>query len=69
MRTKNDRNICGTCQYWTGKREPVFDVRGVAKVDIFDSSGSCENINSRFCDSVRNNDLKCMHYYKWTELL
>lgn len=69
MRTKNDRVICGTCQYWTGNREPVFDAKGMAKVDINDLNGMCENTNSRFCDVVRKRDSKCKHYSKWTELL
>ena len=39
MRSKTSRVICGTCQYWTGKREPVFDGNGNPKVDIFDEFG------------------------------
>ena len=36
MLSKTDRKICGTCQFWTGKRDPVFDRKGVPKIDISD---------------------------------
>ena len=69
MRRKTDRVICGTCQYWTGKRVPCFDKNGVPKVDIIDYFGQCENINSRFVDEKRKNDNSCKYHSKWTELL
>ena len=69
MRSKTDRVICGTCDFWTGNRVPVFDSQGVPKVDIFDRIGQCENQNSRFVDQVRNCDKNCKNHSKWTELL
>ena len=61
---------CGTCQYWTGNRNPVFDKNGNPKVDIIDKEGVCENENCRkFCGKIRRQDLSCQHFSKWTELL
>ena len=69
MRSKTDRQICGTCQYWTGKREPVFDAKGNPKIDITDEEGNCENVSSRFYDKKRMKQAKCKYYSKWTEIL
>ncbi len=69
MRSKTERVICGTCQYWTGTRVPCFDNKGVPKVDIIDDFGQCENINSKFIDKKRKNENKCKYHSKWTELL
>ena len=69
MRSKTERAICGTCQYWTGKKVPCFDKKGMPKVDIFDEFGQCENANGNFFDKQRKKDNKCQHYSKWTELL
>ena len=69
MRSKTDRAICGTCQYWTGAREPVFDAKGTPKIDIFDDCGNCENTRSVMYEQNRKKDGKCKCYYKWTELL
>ena len=69
MRCKTDRVICGTCQYWTGAREPVFDAKGNPKVDIYDENGNCECTQSSRYDQVRKKELKCKCYYKWTEIL
>lgn len=68
MRSKTGRKICGTCDYWTGNRTPVFDAKGNPKVDIFDQNGLCENQNSNFADQTRNCSLCCKYYSKWTEL-
>ena len=69
MRSKTDRIMCGTCQYWTGNRDAVFDKKGVPKVEIHDNRGICENVNSRFCDEQRYSDSSCVKFSKWTELL
>ncbi len=69
MRSKTNRMICGTCQFWTGKRDPVFDSHGIPKIDIYDRIGQCENQNSRFIDAARNCDKCCKNYSKWTEIL
>lgn len=66
---KTERTICGTCEYWTGKRNPIFDKKGMPKVDIIDKMGQCENINSIFLDKERREELNCKHFSKWTELL
>ena len=58
MRSKTDRAICGTCQYWTCAREPIFD-----------DSGNCEHPQSAMYEQNRKKDGKCKCYYKWTELL
>ena len=39
MRSKTDREICGTCQHWTGKREPVFTAK------ISETEGITNNTN------------------------
>lgn len=69
MRSKTTREICATCEYWTGKRKPVFDSNGVAKIDIIDRAGDCEEVNSRFFEKTRENDRRCNRYSKWTEIL
>lgn len=69
MKSKTDRAICGTCEYWTGGREPIFDKNGTPKIDICDRTGQCQNQNSRFIDTVRKDSAKCVHYSKWTEIL
>lgn len=43
MRSKTNRMICGTCEYWVGDRKPVFDKNGTPKIDIYDSNGLCQN--------------------------
>ena len=68
MRSKTDRVICGTCQYWTGKREPVFASKGIPKIDIFDDYGLCEHPHVAEGQS-RRKDLKCVRHSKWTEIL
>lgn len=69
MRSGTDRKICGTCQHWTGNREPVFDKNGRPKVDIFDMKGECMCVHSKFDGQMRKRDLNCVRYSKWTELL
>lgn len=68
MRSKTDRKICGTCEFWTGKREPVFTEEGIPKVEIRDKVGKCECPVSRFEESSRNCDSYCKKYSKWKEL-
>lgn len=69
MRSKTDRVICGTCEFWTGMRNPVFDSKGIPKIDIIDNLGLCQNPCSSFCDVERKNHLNCIRYSKWTEIL
>lgn len=69
MRSKTDRKICGTCEFWIGNRIPVFDTKGIPKIDILDDYGICQNQNSRFTDEKRSNKLNCKNYSKWTEIL
>lgn len=68
MVSRTDVVKCGTCEYWIGKREPVFDAKGNPKVRIDDACGECQKQESRFCDQKREQHLKCMYYSKWTEL-
>ena len=69
MQSKTDRIMCGTCEYWTGEREPVFDKKGNAKINIYDNYGVCCKMDCRFADQTRKKDAYCMKYSKWTELL
>ena len=69
MRSKTDREMCGTCEYWTGKRNPVFDKNGKPKIDILDEIGSCECYVSSMEGLPRRRDLKCKCFSKWTEIL
>ncbi len=69
MRSKTTIEKCGTCQFWTGNRMPVFDSLGIPKVDIIDTIGQCENVASRFFEDSRMQNAKCKHFSKWTELL
>lgn len=69
MRSKTDRVICGTCEYWTGNRTPTLDKNGNEKVDILDLHGNCENVNCKFTDKVRDKEAKCKNHSKWTELM
>ena len=69
MQSKTDRKICGTCEYWAGKREPVFDQHGRPKINIIDRYAVCNRQDYRFADENRKCDLKCGKYTKWTEIL
>lgn len=69
MISKTDRAICGTCAYWTGKRDPIFDQKGTPKIRIEDRFGGCENESSRQCGKTRDKEAKCGKYSKWTEIL
>ena len=69
MRSRTDRTICGTCEFWTGNRQPVFDKNGNPKIDIIDDSGFCQNVNSNFLDTIRKCGYKCCGFSKWTEIL
>ncbi len=69
MRSKTDRVICGTCEYWTGVRNPIFNGKGIPKVDIIDEIGICQHPHSTFCDAERKKHLCCKRHSKWTELL
>lgn len=69
MRSKTERIMCGTCEYWTGSRNPVFDSKGNPKIDIIDQTGNCECAQSSKHDQVRKYELKCNRYCKWSEIL
>ena len=69
MAHKTDRIMCGTCEFWTGKRQPIFDRQGKPKIDIVDLLGQCENEQSKFCNQSKKKDNCCVRFSKWTELL
>ena len=69
MISKTDRKICGTCEFWSGVREPVFDAKSNPKINIIDNYGCCCKHNSRFVDQLRKRDCYCQKYSKWTEIL
>lgn len=69
MQSKTDRKICGTCEYWSGNREPIFDKKGIPKINIIDIEAFCCKPNCRFTDIIRKSSLNCKMYSKWTELL
>lgn len=69
MRCNTTRQICGTCEHWTGARSPIFDKKGNPKIDIVDKTGICLNSVSKFVDMQRSNNLCCKHFSKWTEIL
>lgn len=69
MAHKTDRIMCGTCEFWTGKRQPIFDRQDKPKIDIVDLLGQCENEQSKFCNQERKKTNKCIRFSKWTELL
>lgn len=69
MQSKTERRICGTCEYWTGLRNPIFASNGEPKVNIEDKEGCCEYYSSHFYEQSRQYDRNCKKYSKWTELL
>lgn len=69
MQSKTDRKMCGTCEYWTGKRESAFAPLGKTKVNIHDTHAKCCKQGHRFTDKTRWRDQCCTRYYRWTELL
>jgi len=69
MISKTDRKICGTCEYWTGERKPIFDRNGIPKINIIDNYGVCNHATSVFVDEQRRKDLNCKNFSKWTEIL
>ena len=69
MQSKTDRRMCGTCEYWTGKREPVFDRKGNPKINIYDKRAICNKQDYRFADQNREYQHGCCRYSKWTEIL
>lgn len=68
MQSKTDRRMCGTCEYWTGLRQPIFVGNGIPKVNIIDKTGSCECSISNFEGQSRQCEKACKNYSKWTEL-
>ena len=68
MQSKTDRVICGTCEFWTGSRQPIFSPNAIPKIDIIDKMGCCECPVSRFEGQSRSCDGKCVRFSKWTEL-
>lgn len=69
MQSKTDRKMCGTCEYWSGNREPTFDRQGKPKINIFDTHAVCNKQGHRFTDENRWRDNCCGRYFKWTEIL
>ena len=68
MASKTSTIKCGNCEYWTGKREPIFDRYDVPKNSIIDKIGNCEKEGSRFCGQSRKQGASCKCFSKWTEL-
>lgn len=68
-RRKTTTEVCGTCENWTGERNPIFNGKSEPMLDIIDDYGNCENYSSRFCGQRRRDDNTCCHYSKWTEIL
>ncbi len=68
MRSKTDRRMCGTCEFWNGVRQPIFDEHGNPKIEIHSEQGICECSLSSFEGGQRRRDLCCKCYSKWTEL-
>lgn len=68
IRSRTDVKKCGTCQYWTGNRIPVFTEKGEPRVDIIDDVGECECGTCNFYGYARKQTLSCKKYSKWTEL-
>ena len=66
---KTDRKMCGTCEFWIGERNPVFDKNSIPKIFIKDKIGICQNVNCKFIDKKRKYDSSCVKYSKWTEIL
>lgn len=69
MQSKTDRKMCGTCEFWSGNREPVFDQKGMPKVNIYDKRAICNKQDYRFADQNRDREAKCGRYSKWSEIL
>lgn len=69
MQSKTDRKMCGTCEYWSGSREPVFDRKGNPKVNIQEKHAVCNKQDHRFANENRWYDNCCGRYSKWTEIL
>ena len=69
MQSKTDRKICGTCEYWAGNREPIFDHHGKPKVNILDKTAPCNKQDYKFADKIRDCENSCCRYSKWTEIL
>ena len=62
MESKVEREICGTCMYWKGRREPV---EGKPKIAILVECGICQNPVSSKSGESRKNNLKCKEYLQW----
>ena len=53
MQSITDRKMCDTCEYWSGKREPVFDRHAI-----------CNKQDYRFADENRGCQQCCTRYSK-----
>ena len=69
MLSKTDRKICGTCEFWSGNREPTFDQYGRPKINILDNKAICNKQDYRFADQNRAYQQCCVRYCKWSEIL
>ena len=69
MQSETDRKICGTCEYWSGNREPVYDKNSRPKINIYDKHAMRNKQGHRFTDTSRECQLCCGRYSKWTEIL
>lgn len=66
---KTERIMCGTCEYWTGKREPSFNGKGEPQLTIIDEYGDCQFVNCSHIDQKRQYKNSCVCHSKWTEIL
>lgn len=69
MRSKREREICGTCEFWLGSRKPSLDKGNRPKIDIIDRHACCTSAASQFTGQIRWQNNHCKHYSKWTEIL
>lgn len=68
MRSKRDREICGTCDFWPGNRRLSFSKGNKPTIDIIDRYACCACTASKFTGEARWRDNYCMHYLKWAEI-
>ncbi len=69
MQSKTDRKICGTCEYWAGNRELIFDQHSKLKINIYDKHAPCNKQDYRFANEERDCQKSCGRYSKWSEIL
>lgn len=66
MVSKLERKICGTCMFWSGKREKTNEEN--VRVVMYDEEAVCECPISSKSGELRRKDLKCKEHTKWEEI-